>query len=173
MSWTEALGKYKLTKTITLAPRFLIKNILPEPLSFRAHGVVPQDGNIIEPGQRLPLHFLRAGEKKLLTVAYPGLNAPWYMHSSYPLNFPKAPNRSPPINIEDIGLVHFRLGRPGSAHSQQLIQADIKIEGSTIFVHLGLAKDGWPIVIENESDFEVSFCQTVRLVGVTSATLDD
>ena len=143
-------------------------------MSFRAHGVAPQDGNIIEPGQRLPLHFLRAGEKKLLTVAHPGLNAPWYIHSSYPRNFPQAPpNRSPPINIEDIGLVHFLLGRPGSARSQQLIQADIKIEGSTIFVHLGLAKDGWPIVIENESDYEVSFRQTVRLVGVTATTLDD
>jgi vacuolar protein sorting-associated protein 13A/C len=45
-----------------------------------------------------------------------------------------------------------------------LIQADIKIEGSTIFVHLGLAQDGWPIVIENESDYEVLLSQTVRRI---------
>lgn len=77
LSWSEGLGKYKLTKVITIAPRFLIKNNLSEALSFREHGVPPRDRSVIKPGERLPLQVIRAGEEKLLTVAYPGLNTQW------------------------------------------------------------------------------------------------
>lgn len=83
LSWTEGLGKYKLTKVITLAPRFLIKNNLTETISFREHGVPPKDHSVVEPGQRSPLQIMRAGQEKLLTVAFPGLNAQWcalYIH---------------------------------------------------------------------------------------------
>lgn len=77
MSWTEGLGKYKLTKVITLAPRFLVKNNLAEPLVFREHGVAPKDRSLLDPGQRTPLQIMRAAQEKLLTVAFPGLNAQW------------------------------------------------------------------------------------------------
>lgn len=79
VSWTEGLGKYKLTKVITLTPRFLIKNNLPETISFREHGVAPKDRAAIEPGQRSALQIMRASQEKLLTVAFPGLNAQWYI----------------------------------------------------------------------------------------------
>lgn len=77
MSWTEGLGKYKLTKVITLAPRFLVKNSLTEPLVFREHGVAPKDRSLLDPSQRTPLQIMRAAQEKLLTVAFPGLNAQW------------------------------------------------------------------------------------------------
>lgn len=77
VSWTEGLGKYKLTKVVTLAPRFLIKNDLTEALSFREHGVPPKDRSVIETSQRSALQTMRAGQEKLLTVAFPGLNAQW------------------------------------------------------------------------------------------------
>jgi vacuolar protein sorting-associated protein 13A/C len=77
LSWTEGLGKYKLTKVVTLAPRFLIKSNLSEAISFREHGVAPKERSIINPGERCPLHFMRAGQEKLLTIAFPGLNAQW------------------------------------------------------------------------------------------------
>jgi vacuolar protein sorting-associated protein 13A/C len=79
LSWTEGLGKYKLTKVITLAPRFLIKNNLSEAISFREHGVPPRDGSVIGPGQRCPMYITRVGKEKLLTMAYAGLNAQWYL----------------------------------------------------------------------------------------------
>lgn len=83
LSWTEGLGKYKLTKVITLAPRFIIKNNFSQPLAFREHGVAPRGRATIDPGERRPLHFLRVGDEKLLTVALPGLNAQWYVVSSH------------------------------------------------------------------------------------------
>jgi len=76
LSWTEGLGKYKLTKVIILAPRFLIKNNLSEAMCFREHSVVPQGRSVLDPGDRVPLYTLRTREK-LLTVAFPGMNNQW------------------------------------------------------------------------------------------------
>jgi vacuolar protein sorting-associated protein 13A/C len=144
LSWSEGQGKYKLSKVITLAPRFLIKNQLPETIAFREHGVAPKDRCLIESGDRCTFQVLRSDDEKLLTVAYPGLNTQW----------------SPPINIEDIGSVHFRLRRLRETKEQvDLIRADVRIEGSTIFIFLSLATEGWPFVIENDSDHPVEFSQ--------------
>lgn len=79
LSWSEGLGKYKLSKVITLTPRFLIKNQLPDAIAFREHGVAPREWSLINPGERRPLQILRSGQEKLLTIAYPGLNAQWYL----------------------------------------------------------------------------------------------
>jgi vacuolar protein sorting-associated protein 13A/C len=77
LSWTEGLGKLKLTKIITLAPRFYLKNELTQAISFRQHGVAPQERSVVEPNQRFPLYNVRFGQEKLLTIAYPGLDAQW------------------------------------------------------------------------------------------------
>ncbi|KAF9015159.1 vacuolar protein sorting-associated protein 13 [Cyathus striatus] len=145
LSWSEGLGKYKMTKIITISPRFLIRNLLAEPIAFREHGVAPRERNIINPGQRSPIHVIRSGGKKLLTVAFPGLNAQW----------------SPPINIEDIGVVHFRLRQTRTDGQQQLIllRADVRLQGSSIFIFLSDAGDAWPFEIENDSDYMFKLCQ--------------
>lgn len=77
LAWAEGLGKYKLTKIITLRPRFLLKNNLTEALCFREHGVAPRERSSLGPGEHTPLHFMRSTKEKLLTLAYPGLNAEW------------------------------------------------------------------------------------------------
>ncbi|KZT30580.1 vacuolar protein sorting-associated protein 13 [Neolentinus lepideus HHB14362 ss-1] len=144
LSWTEASGKYKLTKVITLAPRFLVKNCLPTPLVFREHGVPPHDRSTLQPDERASLDWTKADQDKLLTVALPGLDAVW----------------SAPINIEDIGSVHFRLREPGKGGVVRLVKADVKIDGATIFVIYSLAQNGWPFVVENDSDFDFTVVQT-------------
>lgn len=77
LSWSEGLGKYKLTKVVTLAPRFLIKNNLSETISFREHGVAPRQHSSIISGARCSLQSIKTGQEKLLTFAFPGLNAQW------------------------------------------------------------------------------------------------
>ncbi|KAF8873711.1 vacuolar protein sorting-associated protein 13 [Gymnopilus junonius] len=133
LSWSEGLGKYKLTKVISLTPRFLIKNQLPGAITFREH----------ESGQRCSFQVFRSGSEKLLTIAYPGLNARW----------------SPPISIEDIGSVHFRLPRSGEAGQHDLVRADVRIDGSTIFIFFNLAGGDWPFIIENDSDYAACISQ--------------
>lgn len=77
LSWTVGLGKYKLTKVITIAPRFLIKNNMAEAICFREHGVAPRGKSTLDPSERVPIHTMRAGYEKLLTIAFPGLNTEW------------------------------------------------------------------------------------------------
>lgn len=77
LSWNEGSGKYKQTKIITLTPRFLIKNTLQEAIAFREHGNLPRDRHVVQPGERQAFMALRKGTEKLLTIAFPGLNAQW------------------------------------------------------------------------------------------------
>lgn len=140
LSWMEGLGKYKLTKVITLAPRFLLKNNLPEPLQVREYQGVPRGRAVINPGERIPLQIMRAGQERLLTVTRPGLNARW----------------SAPIGLEDIGVVHLRL--PVDENGLEIITADIKLNGSIIFVTFSKS-DGWPFEVENQSDETIIICQ--------------
>ncbi|KAF8509808.1 vacuolar protein sorting-associated protein 13 [Gautieria morchelliformis] len=144
VSWTEGQGKYKLSKVITLTPRFLVKNKLGQPLHFREKGMPPSERSLLQPGERSALQYTRRGREKLLTVAYSGLNARW----------------SAPINIQDIGSIHFRLFPPGEATREpSLIRADVAIEGASVHVILNEEAGPWPFVIDNNSDYDISFCQ--------------
>lgn len=69
--------------------------------------------------------------------------------------------RSAPINLEDIGTVHFRLQTPGAPSTIHLLRADVKLGSSTIFVYISPATEGWPFIIENDSDFSFTFWQIV------------
>ncbi|KZS92954.1 vacuolar protein sorting-associated protein 13 [Sistotremastrum niveocremeum HHB9708] len=144
LSWAEGLGKYKLSKVITIAPRFIIKNNLSDPLCFREHGVALQERAAISPQDKTPLLSLRNGADKLLTFAYPGLNTRW----------------SPPINIEEVGTVHLRVYPVGESRGKpHLLRADISIAGATIFIVIHRENNVWPFRIENNSDYPVSFLQ--------------
>ncbi|KAG7099216.1 hypothetical protein E1B28_001083 [Marasmius oreades] len=145
LSWSEGLGKYKLTKVITFTPRFLLENNLSESIAFRQHGVAPRERSLINPGERIALHILSGNkDEKLLTLALPGLNAQW----------------SPPINLADIGSVYLRLSRTGGSPGKiLLIRADVQIDGSTVFVHFTAAEDEWPFLVENQSDYGFGLCQ--------------
>jgi vacuolar protein sorting-associated protein 13A/C len=70
--------------------------------------------------------------------------------------------RSPPINIEDIGSVHLRM-RARESDDIRLVRADVKIDGSTIFVAFCPADEGWPFTIENDSDYTISMAQAVAI----------
>ncbi|KAF9229286.1 vacuolar protein sorting-associated protein 13 [Gyrodon lividus] len=142
LSWTEGLGKYKLTKVITISPRFLLKNELPCAIQFREYKGGPRGRAVLGPGERSPLQIMRTGEEKLLTIAHTGLNARW----------------SAPINLQDIGSVHLRVPNASDDDRMDIVKADIKIDGSTIFVTF-LDADEWPYEIENESDYSVSVFQ--------------
>lgn len=68
--------------------------------------------------------------------------------------------RSSPVNIQDIGNIHLRVPSASDDHQVDIVTADIKIDGSTIFVTF-LKADGWPFALENDSDYTVFVCQWV------------
>ena len=138
-SVTEGDGKYKLTKVVTITPRFILKSKLNEDLLVRE----PGSSNVIQigSGELVPLHFLRQVSEKQLCLCFPGVNNQW----------------SSPFNIADVGTVHVKLAKANQR--QKLVKIDVILEDATIFLHLSIENRNWPYSMRNESDMEFIFFQ--------------
>ncbi|KAI8625069.1 vacuolar protein sorting-associated protein 13 [Xylariaceae sp. FL1651] len=132
-------GKYKLTKVVTLAPRFVVNNKIGEQVNVRE----PRSSNImtIQPGALQPLYWLQRSHAKQIALCYPGMDNQW----------------SSPFNISDLGTTHVKIAKVGQR--QRLIRVEILMEDATIFLHLSLEKKAWPFSMRNESDTEFTFYQ--------------
>ncbi|KAL6852120.1 hypothetical protein J3F83DRAFT_570868 [Trichoderma novae-zelandiae] len=132
-------GKYKMTKVVTLAPRFVLKNKLDEEILIRE---TSSSGYMtLEPGALQPLHFMQNSTVKQLCLCFPGVNNQW----------------TSPFNIADIGTTHVKIAKAGQR--QRLIRVEILVEDSTIFLHLSVETKNWPFSMRNESDTEFTFYQ--------------
>ena len=140
ISVAEGEGKYKLTKIVTVAPRFVLKNKLKEEINIRE----PGSSNIIsmKNGDLLPLHFLKQTSQRQLCLCFPGVDNQW----------------SSPFNISNVGTVHVKLAKAGQR--QKLIRVEVIMEAATIFLHLSVETKHWPYSMRNESDMEFMFYQT-------------
>ena len=136
---TEGEGKYKLTKVVTLTPRFILKNKINETIQLRE----PGSSNVLDvkSGELQPLHFLRQAPVKQLCLCFPGVNNQW----------------SSPFNISNVGMVHVKLAKQGQR--QKLVRVEVIMEGSTLFLHIGIETKHWPFSMRNESDQEFLFFQ--------------
>lgn len=141
ISVDEGEGKYKLTKVVTLAPRFILRSKLPEDLQIREPGTGSTETMTLKPGELLPLHFLKMIEQKQLTFLFPGINNRW----------------SSPFNISDLGSTHVKMHKANQR--QLLIRVEILQEKATIFLHISLEKNNWPYSMRNESNQEFTFYQ--------------
>ncbi len=132
-------GKYKLTKIVTLAPRFVVNNKIGEPINVRE----PMSSNImtLEPGALQPLYWLQRSQTKQIALCFPGMDNQW----------------SSPVNISDLGTTHVKIAKPGQR--QRLIRVEILMEAATVFLHLSIEKKAWPFSMRNESDTEFTFYQ--------------
>ena len=140
ISVAEGEGKYKLTKVVTVAPRFIIKNKIAETIQVREPGS-PDIMNVAQ-GELLPLHYLRQAPEKQICLCFAGVNNQW----------------SSPFNISNVGTVHVKLAKAGQR--QKLIRVEIIMEAATIFLHLSIETKHWPFSMRNESDTEFMFYQT-------------
>ena len=140
ISVTEGEGKYKLTKVVTMAPRFVLKNKINEEINIRE----PGSSTIMSTkhGDLLPLRFMRQSSEKQLCLCFPGVNNQW----------------SSPFNIGNVGTVHVKLAKSGQR--QKLIRVEIIMEDATVFLHLSIETKHWPFSMRNESDLEFMFYQT-------------
>ena len=141
MSVVEGNGKYKLSKVVTIQPRFLIKSQLQDQINVR----VDRSLNSInlKPGERKALHRLEGldeDERHMLKIAYPN-----------------STNWSAPFSLTDVGPVHLRMNVNDDEH---LVKADVYIEGPTIFIYLKRDLDPWPFKIENNSSTPIEIWQS-------------
>jgi vacuolar protein sorting-associated protein 13A/C len=132
-------GKYKMTKVVTIAPRFVLKNQMAEEINVREPG--SSELMTLKPGALQALHFLQKTTTKQLCLCFPGLNNQW----------------SAPFTISDLGTTHVKLAKAGQR--QNLIRVEILMEDATIFLHLSIETKNWPFSIRNESDTEFMFFQ--------------
>ncbi|KAI0196929.1 hypothetical protein F4808DRAFT_439325, partial [Astrocystis sublimbata] len=132
-------GKYKLTKVVTLAPRFVVKNKVGEQINVRE----PRSSNImtLEEGALQPLYWLQRSQTKQMALCFPGMDNQW----------------SSPINISDVGTTHVKIAKAGQR--QRLIRVEVLMEDATIFLHISVEKKAWPFSMRNESDTEFTFYQ--------------
>ena len=139
ISVAEGEGKYKLTKVVTVAPRFILKNKLSEDIQVREPG---SSGIMtIESGQLLPLKYIRASSEKQLCLCFPGVNNQW----------------SFPFNIDNVGTVYVKLAK--YRERQNLIKVEVILEEATLFLHLSYESKQWPFEMRNESNMEFMFYQ--------------
>ena len=135
----EGEGKYKLTKVVTITPRFLVKNKLSEDIQIREPG--SSDATTLKSGDLHPLRFLKQSTGQQLCLCFPGVNNSW----------------SSPFDIANTGSVHVKIAKSGER--QRLIRVEILIEGPVIFLHLSMETKHWPFSIRNESSQEFLFWQ--------------
>ncbi|KAK3724815.1 Vacuolar protein sorting-associated protein 13 [Vermiconidia calcicola] len=135
----EGEGKYKLTKVVTITPRFLVKNKLAEEIQIREPG--SSEAQTLTSGQLLPLRFLKQNTGQQLCLCFPGANNSW----------------SAPFDIANTGSVHVKIAKSGER--QRLIRVEILMENAMIFMHLSMETKHWPFSIRNESSQEFLFWQ--------------
>lgn len=67
--------QYKLTKVITIAPRFLVKNIYSRPIKIRQYGTRQEYS--VGVGERIAIHQLQHGAPPQLAMAFDEPNVTW------------------------------------------------------------------------------------------------
>lgn len=139
VSVAEGEGKYKLTKIVTIAPRFILKNKIGEDLLVRE----PGSSNVMtmKNSDLMPLHILRQVSEKQLCLCFPGVNNQW----------------SSPFNIADVGTIYVKIAK--ASQRQNLVKVETVIEAATIFLHFSLETKHWPFSMRNESDVDFLFFQ--------------
>jgi vacuolar protein sorting-associated protein 13A/C len=75
LSYSEGLGKYKLTKVITIAPRFMLKNMFEYPLRIRQHSA--REDIVVKKGETVPIHELSHNAPAQMTMAFDETTLLW------------------------------------------------------------------------------------------------
>ncbi|GAA5898641.1 hypothetical protein JCM6882_000886 [Rhodosporidiobolus microsporus] len=135
---TEGLGDYKLTKVITLCPRFIIKNNFGEEMRVRELG--SENEVALASQRRHQVGFLRSGQAPQLVLAFPGGRA-W----------------SAPFKLQDIGQNYVRV--PTVQGEERLARIDAVLEGPCIFVRIDPEQGAWPFLLRNDSEYPIEFVQ--------------
>ncbi|ODV90204.1 hypothetical protein CANCADRAFT_1934 [Tortispora caseinolytica NRRL Y-17796] len=136
----EGKGDIRLSKVVTLTPRFVLTNRLNADIRVRESGSTSY--RTIESSKTLPFLYFREGSDMQVSFSFSGSKAQW----------------SVPVRICDIGHVHVRLVNNNKHHD--LLRLDIYIEGATIFVQLSRESKAWPYSIRNYTNMEFIFSQS-------------
>lgn len=135
----EGQGMYKLTKIVTLTPRFIVHNKLKDDIQIRDTG--SSEAIVVKSNGVQPIHFLRRSSKMQLSASFFGATSQW----------------TAPFVISNIGRIHLRVYQHGKGYG--LLKIDVLMEGATLYVHIDEAGFNWPYSIRNFTDRPFRFYQ--------------
>lgn len=131
---SEGEGKYQLSKVITFAPRYVLRNALKEPIMLVENGSTKQFE--LAAGELTPLYNLRRTNETTMLLKFAHQGKAW----------------SSPFGIDEIGQVFLKVQKEG--FGQVLLKVNIITENATVFIHVENANNNWPFSIRNFSDTE-------------------
>jgi vacuolar protein sorting-associated protein 13A/C len=136
------LGQYKLTKVVTIRPRYIVESFLDEPIYYRQPGA--KEYSVLDSGGRKDIIFLRSDTPRLC-LRFGGNRNKW----------------SNPFNIQDLGKVYVKLDKVEGA--SDLVKVNVIINEATIRLQITQVKDQklWPYQIKNLTDKTITFYQKV------------
>ncbi|OBA21906.1 vacuolar protein sorting-associated protein 13 [Metschnikowia bicuspidata var. bicuspidata NRRL YB-4993] len=132
VSIAEGEGKYNLTKVITFAPRYVMRNCLEEPVVIAENGSTKQFQ--LGPGELYPLYDLRRNLQKTMLLKFARDGNHW----------------SSPFAIDDIGQIFLKAQKASTG--QVLLKVNIITENATIYIQIENANNAWPFSIRNFTD---------------------
>ncbi|KAI3405553.2 VPS13 [Candida oxycetoniae] len=133
ISISEGEGKYNLTKTVTVAPRYVLINRLDMGLGVVEEGST-QSINV-DMGALLPLYGLRCLDKTNLLLRLRN-SSKWCQ----------------PFCIDDVGQLFVKV--QNSDERQILLKVTMLLEEATMFIHVENANNQWPFAIKNYTNEE-------------------
>jgi vacuolar protein sorting-associated protein 13A/C len=140
---TEGMGKYHLSKIVTVSPRFILRNNLNQDISYSQAGVLTP--YILKAGQVLPVLKLLTSpdhDDYHMCVRFTDTLSAW----------------SNPFSLTQIGNIYLKIGRIGSL-TEDLIRVDVTIDKATIFISFTKEDGNWPFKIENHTAVDVTYYQ--------------
>ncbi|WFD35586.1 Vacuolar protein sorting-associated protein 13 [Malassezia cuniculi] len=135
----DGLGRFKFSKVVKLTPRYILWNALSESLVLREDG--GGDPVTIGPGEKKPVYWLHVNATRHAVLAFSGADQPW----------------TAPFHMDSVGSVFLRISH-AQGH-QQLVNVEVMMNGSSIFIKVSPQDGPWPFQLRNESDFSVVFMQ--------------
>lgn len=130
----EGDGKYKLSKVVTIAPRYVLRNTLDDDIQIIENGSTKSI--TVKSKEVQPLYGLRRIDQKSLLLKFNNSNKPW----------------SSPFAIDDVGQVFLKVYK--ESVGQVLLKVNTIMENATIFIQVENANNNWPFSIRNFSDSE-------------------
>ncbi len=142
MNVVEGPLQYRLTKVITFAPRFMIRNQLSEAILVKQASESPKTAMLIQIGQNMPFHRWKKEHPTQLSICLTQPKDDW----------------SSAFDARDVGQVHIKLGRLIQT-SETLVRADLVLEEATVWITLNMEQNAWPYRIDNASDTDIIMMQ--------------
>jgi hypothetical protein len=75
--------------------------------------------------------------------------------------------RSPVFDLSEVGETHLKV--PDENGGEVLLRADVALSGAIVFITINLEERGYPIRIENASDYSFTVTQAVSLFAARSS----